>query len=268
VGTLKNLLYYANISQKVLGKHTKYHKDKKLILDIFKIRKTVLDKVMLRLTIIDSYYSTQMNMRLYGIEEIAKELIGITKDDKELSYMFLDFLKNQENQMKINNLLNKSYGWHKNGAGAGRAPSLISKYAYFLTNLRFPIYDSLVHKSYSHVKRLYPEYGLCNLPEGFHLNYFKRLVNLNRVSQINDFNKLDNLLWLCGKFITGSLSLVLGEKKYRLVIRRVIRMKKLKSKEIDKWIKKYLETKRNHRKLKSICSKLEMEFIKFCFWDN
>ena len=72
---MNNLIHYSNLAQTILNQETRYQANKKIIQDIFKTTSVLFkDTIQFRLTVIDSYYSTQMSKRLYGIEDIAKEL--------------------------------------------------------------------------------------------------------------------------------------------------------------------------------------------------
>ena len=73
------LIDYANLAYKILEDSTDYIESKKLIHNFFKNKEEnlTLDKVKLRLTIIDSIYSTNMNRRLFGINELAIEILYI-----------------------------------------------------------------------------------------------------------------------------------------------------------------------------------------------
>lgn len=284
---MKELKYYANLAQKILETRTKYLEDKKLISSffqnkefpahkalyrlkriigkLFKERTPIIRTIILRLTIIDSYYSTQMSKRLFGIEEIAGRIKSISDDDYILSRIFLEFVENPKSHSDIDDLFIANYGIHKTGEKAGKAQSLISKYAYFLTNYRFPIYDSLVQYSYNLIKHIYPGLGLSNLARDFSVDYFQKINFLNRKSKINDFDKLDNLLWLAGKYIKGSFSLIISCKKYKALVNNIMFPRNVDSEQPDEIIRSFIKENTNSNKLKRVFSKEEIEFIKFCF---
>ena len=103
-----------------------------------------IEDILARLTIIDSMYSTQMNRRYYGLEELAEVLTEINKK-QNLTEAFLAFLKAKDLSRfqirgKATDLFTEKYGIGKNGEDKGLAVSLISKYAYFETRYQFPIY--------------------------------------------------------------------------------------------------------------------------------
>jgi hypothetical protein len=70
---MKDLIKYSILANKLLNNETRYNSNKTIISEVFKI--VYPSKVQFRLTVIDSYYSTQMSKRLYGIEDIANELV-------------------------------------------------------------------------------------------------------------------------------------------------------------------------------------------------
>jgi hypothetical protein len=62
---------------------------------------------------------------------------------------------------------------------------------------------------------------------------------LNKASEINDFDKLDNLLWLVGKILKGNFSLILNEETYSELV-KPINLNSIPSSEIDKIIIKHI----------------------------
>lgn len=184
--------------------------------------------IFLRLAIIDSMYSTQMNKRYYALEDLAKTMFAIGTEKKcPLAKLFTDFAEEQD-AMMFNyggeNLFGKSYGVSKFCQQSKAAISLISKYAYYETIYKFPIYDSIVvHESLP---------SLCD-----YLNIEKREIECkekdrlkgevtmkNLVEVIKEFFKelgidvcydsFDRLLWFVGKIRRGNLSLILSKDEY------------------------------------------------------
>lgn len=178
---METLLHYANLAHKILNENTQYKKNKIIISEYFKTNiADVKNMIYCRLALIDGFYSTQMSKRLYGIEDLSKEIaknndITLIKDSQE-------FLKNPFEDNVIKSLLSKSYGIGKSGNKKGKAISLISKYLYFLNDYNFPIYDSLVVESYKILKNE-------RIKEN---NYFETIKSLNESSGINNYDKLDN----------------------------------------------------------------------------
>ena len=113
------------------------------------------EDLLARLTLIDSMYSTQMNRRYYGLDELAG-LLEILHKKKPLKETFLEYIRNKDFTIFdipsiSKNLFAEKYGIGKNGEDKGLAVSLISKYAYFETNFEFPIYDSIVREMYPRI---------------------------------------------------------------------------------------------------------------------
>jgi hypothetical protein len=94
--------------------------------------------------------------------------------------------------------------------------SLLSKYLYIVTGCDFPIYDAL---GAPYIMRLSPgkiapaAAGMADFEKRF-----KALAQRNTEWKINNFDVLDNLLWLCGKTDAGSYSLVLNKTGYKKLI--------------------------------------------------
>jgi len=224
--TLKEHAYRA---KKILSnKETGYSINKNNIISIFKYTNNIKgyskDSIIIQLTILDSYYSTQMNKRYYGIEDLANSIWSIANTKEDFNYNILSFLNNPLDNDKIYNLFNTNYGIHKNGEDAGKAISLISKYAYYQTEYRYPIYDSLVKKVFPLIIEKYYKYDNDfpvvnnfkgdNSPMNEYINFNNNIKMLNEKSDINNFDILDNLLWLSGKFSKNNYSLVLNKDDY------------------------------------------------------
>lgn len=260
---MKELQHYAELANKILSGATKYQADKNIISSVFRLSsgKNTNDDVVFRLTVIDSYYSTQLSKRYFGIEEIAKKINEISKNDDVMAELFIEYL--EKGNDKIQKLFKDQYGIRKNGKKAGMAQSLISKYAYFLTDFKFPIYDNLARSSFTKIREAYSGLMLNKLSDG---NFFKEIKKLNENSGILDYDKLDNLLWLIGKMTEGSFSLILSKDKYLELINRIDLPDKLDSREADKKIREYIIGHTNS--LGDIFNKETVDFIKFCFSKN
>ena len=222
--------------KKLLNLFEKIHSEKKnesgyslgksTILKVFKATDGYShEDILARLTLIDSMYSTQMSRRYYGLEELAVALADV-HNGKNLEEAFLDFLKDKNlkpfelrNSKKVTtNLFIEKYGIGKNGEDKGSAVSLISKYAYFETKFKFPIYDSIVREMYPRV------WNYCGFPKSEMLEFkyndmtsFVEMINL-MISKFNstyvNYDSLDRVLWYVGKIYRGNLSLVLSRKEY------------------------------------------------------
>ena len=225
-----------NNHKKLLNLFEKIHSEKKdesgyslgksTILKVFKATDGYShEDILARLTLIDSMYSTQMSRRYYGLEELAVALADV-HNRKNLEEAFLDFLKDKDlkpfelrKSKKVKtNLFIEKYGIGKNGEDKGSAVSLISKYAYFETKFKFPIYDSIVREMYPRV------WNYCGFPKSEMLEFkyndmtsFVEMINL-MISKFNstyvNYDSLDRVLWYVGKIYRGNLSLVLSRKEY------------------------------------------------------
>ena len=199
-----------------------YSLGKSTILKVFKATNNYTQEDLLaRLTLIDSMYSTQMGRRYYGLEELAAALLSV-HSKKHIKSAFLDFLKNKDMKPfelgKKTNLFTEKYGIGKNGEDKGGAVSLISKYAYFETEFKFPIYDSIVREMYPRI------WNYCGFPKSEMLEFkyndmtsFVEMINL-MISKLNstyvNYDSLDRILWYVGKIYRGNLSLVLSREEY------------------------------------------------------
>ena len=192
-----------------------------------------LSLILNRLALIDNMYSTQMRMRPYGIGELA-EAISLFGADSQLKGLFAAFLVDHDiahfdylkAKMKFyrdgkgntsSNLFEEGFGVESHNASNKRAWSLITKYAYFLTDSNFPIYDSLV-------KGMIPIFWkLCILGTTLP-NYEKSIVDyivvidrLRAALGVLSYDEFDFLLWSVGKILKGNLSLILSMEDYLLV---------------------------------------------------
>ncbi|MBO5673439.1 MAG: hypothetical protein J6S09_04010 [Paludibacteraceae bacterium] len=199
-----------------------YSLGKSTILKVFKATNNYTQEDLLaRLTLIDSMYSTQMGRRYYGLEELAAALLSV-HSKKHIKSAFLDFLKDKDMKPfelgKKTNLFTEKYGIGKNGEDKGGAVSLISKYAYFETEFKFPIYDSIVREMYPRI------WNYCGFPKSEMLEFkyndmtsFVEMINL-MISKLNstyvNYDSLDRILWYVGKIYRGNLSLVLSREEY------------------------------------------------------
>lgn len=223
--TNRNLNFLNNIFAKLKAAeqdNSGYSLSKATILKVFDATKTyTTEDILARLTLIDSMYSTQMSRRYYGLEELAKVLAEINQN-KPLEKAFIDFLKDKSYDPfvikgKKTNLFSEKYGIGKNGEDKGQAVSLISKYAYFETEFRFPIYDSIVREMYPRI------WNYCGFKEKMleikandMVSFIEAIDLLIRQLDCTDvtYDTLDRVLWYVGKIYRGNLSLVLSREEY------------------------------------------------------
>lgn len=255
------LINYANLAHKILENSPDYIESKNLIHSFFqdKDNELTFKKVKLRLTIIDSIYSTNMNKRLFGINELTSKILNVSQNkDKVLIEKINNFLSNQDdNKNEIHNLFIEHFGINKIGKSKGHAASLISKYFYFLLDFQFPIYDSLVKDNLPIINNKISCMENLNLKNN-QIEYFKNIIEFNKKSKINDFNKLDNMCWLFGKINKGNFSLIINKNKYLNLIKN-INLTNKKSNEIDRIIKNHIKKQIP----KNIFSENEKQFIEW-----
>lgn len=210
-----------------------FSSDKEAIQHIFEMTKRrTKSEILLRLTVIDSMYSTQMNRRYYGLQELAEKL-DCLNHKQALPKLFAEFIK-QQNIDSFNgaigkvkfNLWAEKYGIGKNGKDRGVAVSLISKYAYFETGYEFPIFDSIACEMYPRIwkycgwKDKAPILKVNDknqqlLGDKTILTFITAIDELiKRLGGNISYDHLDRLLWFSGKIYRGNLSLVLERKDY------------------------------------------------------
>ena len=238
---IKEILERINNEEKEDVYENGFSQDKNAI-DIIFEKTSSNDKsgILARLTIIDALYSTQMNRRYYGLDELAESLVLLSQQQKKpLADLFINFAKNQDtssfNFTKIEggrsiptNLFDEKYGIGKDGGEKGIAISLISKYAYFETKKQFPIYDSIACEIYPLL------WAYCGFPKKERPKLIVRIkgsqvINASEtmrsyVNAINilidklgggiSYDHLDRLLWFTGKIRRGNLSLVLSREQF------------------------------------------------------
>lgn len=240
----EHILYLFNELSKKDVYTSGFSTDKKAIEKIFKnTLSNTKEDILARLTIIDSMYSTQMNKRYYGLDELAdvishfdnlKELaIQFVKHPNDASIFtcnikqkgFFSILKTE----KTYSLFNEKYGIKKNGDDSGVAISLISKYLYFLTDYQFPIYDSIAMEVFP---KLWNYCGFIDMPkykttlsssednygnsaiECFVTAINQLLSKLGLQEEPRKYDILDRIMWFTGKICRGNLSLVISQDDY------------------------------------------------------
>ena len=205
--------------------------DKQAIINIFeKTNASNTADVLLRVTVIDSMYSTQMNRRYYALDELSEKLVHL-HPSKEL---FKEFLTTYDADLFNGdgfNLWGEKYGIGKKGEEKGVAVSLISKYAYFETEFKFPIYDSIACEMYPRIwkycgwKDKTPKLWVLNNEQQTDgektIVVFVKAIDelINRLGGNISYDHLDRLLWFTGKIYRGNLSLVVSRKDYEWCIK-------------------------------------------------
>lgn len=216
--------------------------------------------IVLRLAVIDSFYSTNMSKRIGGIQAIASSIRNTYGNDNQLKQIVTGYLDGNNNEEIHSLLFDKKFGIHRNGADAGKATSLLSKYFYFLLEGKFPICDGNVEIVYKKIRKAKAALNL-----GFDLNtwrnredYVQLLKNLNTESEIDDFCKLDNLLWVTGKFIKGSVHSCMGWDQYK----RLANYLNLNvTNDIDGTIRNFIEGNETENQLQNVFGEQIARFI-------
>lgn len=178
--------------------------------------------IQARLTLIDSMYSTQMNRRYYALEELAQALWTLNQKNGDLAGLFKTFAKDRDisafnDTDGKNNLWSAQYGIGKDGKEKGVAVSLISKYAYFATGYKFPIYDSIACEM---IPLIWPDpesyESVCpwKVHEKPSIREFLDAVNSLCKYYQTDYDHLDRLMWFVGKILRKNFSLVLTRSEY------------------------------------------------------
>ncbi len=156
--------------------------------------------VLLRLGIIDDFYSTNINKSNDAIFILSEDIVNLG-DDKVLKEKFIHFYNDEKyTDRDILQLFDKRRGWVldkstqkiKNG---NKSISLISKYAYFLTDFNFPIYDSMMRK-------MLEKFGRKVKNEDV-VQYFREVKDLCDSNKIS-VDELDACGWLMGKMKEAS----------------------------------------------------------------
>lgn len=223
-----------------------YYSNKAAIRKVFdKTKSTCREDILARLALIDSMYSTQMTKRYYGLEELADALYLVTiscvdngKSSNVLKQKFLQLLRDNDTSAyelfeynknlsidsngvsdQIVNLFEEKYGLDKDGNDKGVALSLITKYAYFETCYKFPIYDSIVKEMYPLLWRYCNLKGECPNIDDNIVSFIKAICllrkKLSSFCGTFSYDDLDCLLWTTGKIMRGNMSLVFSMKQYR-----------------------------------------------------
>lgn len=247
----------SELAKRILKHDTPYSRSKNTILKFFdngndNISPEVIDK---QLTIIDSYYSTNMSRRYYGVEEIAETIVKISTNKKDLKRIFIEYTKNPNSLENVTSLFNSQYGYNKVGDKFGQATSLISKYAYFITDFNFPIYDSIVREVYPLIK------GEKLVDKNFY-DFINSMNELLTLSNISNYDQLDNFLWLIGKINRGNYSLILKKDKYLKLVDKIEFPAGLDSVAKDKKIKEFIN--QNIERLFEIFTNDQLDMIKYC----
>ena len=207
-----------------------YVQQREIILRLFNdVSSYDISTIILRLTVIDSLYSTNAAYSYFSIEEMAKKIYSLGKDEAAA----VEYFKNiASGESDCKNLFGAKYGMRKDCSKGSKQVSLMSKYAYYVllrdgsSNLGFPIYDSLVIKTYPLVcKKLSVAGGNINTDD---ITEYVALLDAlrkelfgnddNRFEDMQQFDILDAYLWRMGKLCSGNYSLLLTREDYEQFI--------------------------------------------------
>lgn len=235
---MANITELIPLSVKILENDTPYFRCKSIVKSLFEGKVDLNDEsqTFMRLTTLDALYSTNMSKRLYGLDDLAKELSKI--DYSRLKEETTKYKKDgiDENSLSYN-LFQRAYGCSKinsaksnsdkNNIEGAQAGSLISKYLYFATSYNFPIVDSLVRDNINVIIKNFDLKSDLKIPKTSLKNddfsLVKLLVNLQQQNNLTTkeektFSPFDNFLWLYGKIKKGSLSFILNKEDYKNVV--------------------------------------------------
>lgn len=231
-----------------LGGSNLYYKNREIIKSFFDPTTPYTEDVVYkRLIVIDALYSTNMDRRYYGIEDMACTIYGLSPTNAGLRKLVCEFRDDlftrgvsAVSSDPITVVFDKKYGIHKNLVPAGTAMSLLSKYFYFLLltdpteKTGFPIYDRLARDMYPNVcKYLYKGNSYRTFVKHVKTidqlcDYFLALNELRIAIDIcsvggglQEFDLLDAYLWRMGKFSENNFSLMLDKADYSSLISSV-----------------------------------------------
>jgi hypothetical protein len=210
-----NISRLKNLSTEVLHKDTPYKMNKDIISKMIRNEIFTYENIFKHLTVLDSMYSTNMNRRFFGIEEISKELLEF-RSLNELKQHILEFNGNPHNESTIGKLYKRKYGYSKQGEKK-YAQSIISKYLYFVSEFNSPIYDRLVLENHKLLVRHY-RLSVSKLSNGIDIIEFYKRINTTIYNLGIRYDELDNILWLIGKIRQSSFSLILNINDFKSLL--------------------------------------------------
>ncbi len=198
-----------------------------------------MHEIHLQLVAIDSMYSTNMSKHPYGLEGLARAIehlmngcdltqafrtFAVNPSDDNYKRFNLDSsFRQYQDERRINtntNLWEYKFGVNKNKASVSRAISLISKYAYYLTDKQFPIYDDLARKMYRKIcaycgierqKKIDNEISNFIIAINQLIDY---IVENKRCA--SDYDVMDRILWIVEKLLSNRPALVLSMQEFAL----------------------------------------------------
>ncbi len=158
------------------------------------------------LTLIDNLYSTYMQQTSFALRDLACAIYDLQQHDT-LWNCFEGYLINKTYaNNRVSNLFINQYGVKTDGQSGQKAISLITKFAYFITDLQFPIYDSLVRmmlplvwQKAGYTPLLKPQKTLKDIVP--YITAIDNLINnlFGNVNRADYYDAVDYILWRVGK---------------------------------------------------------------------
>lgn len=196
---------YCKLAYEILYGDTEYQQNKTLITNLFQDSRDVET----RLVVIDNLYSTNIPKRFFGFHDLA-DAINSLGDDDFIKLKISNYLITGDKD--IDRIFSRTYGMDKKGISNKRAPSILSKYFYFLSSYDFPIYDSILLENIDIINDHFLIYDYKKS-----INLFEKLKYIKSASGCS-YDDIDRAIWLYGKLIQGSLSLLVNKNRYLQVV--------------------------------------------------
>lgn len=197
---------YCRLACEILYGDTEYQQNKTLITNLFRDSQDVET----RLIVIDNLYSTNLSKRFFGFHDLA-DAINSLGDDALIKLKISNYLIAGDHD--VNQLFSRTYGIDKKGNSNKHAPSILSKYFYFLSSYEFPIHDSILLENIDFINNHFHIYDF-----DVNISLFEKLKYIKTVSGCS-YDDIDSAIWLFGKLIQGSFSLLVNKSSYLEVVR-------------------------------------------------
>ncbi|MEQ8156313.1 MAG: hypothetical protein ABRQ25_15775 [Clostridiaceae bacterium] len=197
---------YCRLACEILYGDTEYQQNKTLITNLFKNTQDVET----RLIVIDNLYSTNLSKRFFGFHDLADSINSLGNDDL-VKVKISNYLMNCDQD--IDRVFSRTYGIDKKGNSKNHAPSILSKYFYFLSSYAFPIHDSYLIKNIDYINNYFHIYVYDES-----ISLFEKLKYIKTASGCS-YDDIDSAIWLYGKLFQGSFSLLVNKNRYLQVVR-------------------------------------------------
>ncbi|MFT4261631.1 MAG: hypothetical protein ACMXX9_04330 [Candidatus Woesearchaeota archaeon] len=157
------------------------------------------DDLTKRLVILDTLYSTNMSKRLFAFQDLTQIILDVDDDIEQLDEITL-----MQTYLNENHFL-KPVGIDKHAKPKGHAFSLLSKYLFFRSDKKIPIYDSLVYTE------LKDDFDLKKTQKPT-TKYFEILKNIKEKNNVT-YEDLDVYYWVKGKIRKNNYSMLAKDKQ-------------------------------------------------------